>query len=129
MGTSPSRIAGIAVSTWAASKCATPLRGCPETYSPSISRSRASLCLSSHSSSGTLMVNTGSAVPVPSSLLPKRSNCPSASAFLVPSTESTASLCTRKRPLRACPSESNAPALISDSVTFLLHAEMSILFR
>lgn len=73
------------------------------------------------------MVNTAS-VPV-SSPPPNRSNCPIASAFLVPSTESTASVCTRNRPLRGCPNESKAPALISDSVTFLLQAVMSILLR
>ena len=58
----------------------------------------------------------------PSSAPPNRSNWPIASAFLVPSTESTASVCTRNSPLRGCSSESNAPALISDSVTFLLQA-------
>ena len=60
LATSPSRMAGIWVSTWAVSRCATPLSGCPDTYRPSISRSSASLCLSSHSSSGTLMLNTES---------------------------------------------------------------------
>ena len=72
------------------------------------------------------MVNTASvAVSAP----PNRSNWPIASAFLVPSTESTASVWTRNRPLRGWSSESNAPALISDSVTFLLQAPMSILLR
>ncbi len=73
------------------------------------------------------MVNTASAPS--SSEPPNRSNWPIASAFLVPSTESTASVCTRNNPLRGWPSESNAPALISDSVTFLLQAAMSTLFR
>ena len=61
------------------------------------------------------------APPTSSALIsPNRSNCPAASARLTESTESMASACTISRPLRGCSRESNAPALISDSMTFLL---------
>ncbi|SKW44756.1 Uncharacterised protein [Mycobacteroides abscessus subsp. abscessus] len=87
------------------------------------------MCFSSHSSSGTLIAKISEAGTLSSPPPPNRSNCPMASAFLVPSTESTASDCTRKSPLRGCPSESNAPAFTRDSVTFLLQAAISILCR
>jgi hypothetical protein len=48
---------------------------------------------------------------------------------LVLITASIASACTSSRPLRGWPSESNAPDLISDSMTFLLQTTASTLRR
>ena len=77
------------------------------------------------------MVNTAEPLSCPSSP-PKpanRSNWPLSAAFFVVSTESTMSSCTSMSPLRGCPSESNAPDLISDSVIRLLQANRSILSK
>ena len=51
---------------------------------------------------------------------PKRSNCPIASARFVSMTESIASRYTAISPLRDTSNESKAPALIKDSIVFLL---------
>ena len=61
--------------------------------------------------------------------MPNRSNWPIASWRLTPITESTACSWTRNSDLRVCPSESNAPALISDSTTRLLQTAISDLSR
>ena len=111
---------GSAVSTWAASRCATPLSGWPDTYRPSISRSSASLCLSSHSSSGTLMVNTASVGACRRRRTGRTGPSPRPSWCRAPSRRRRCAPGTG--PCADGPSESNAPALISDSVTFLLQA-------
>ncbi len=49
--------------------------------------------------------------------------------FLDAANDSIASMCTASRPRRVCPSESNAPALISDSMVFLLQTTASTLLR
>src|SRR5688500_14478718 len=71
----------------------------------------------------------GSSAPPSPPKPPNRSNCPSASLRLRLIAMSTALACTVTRPCRECPSESNAPALHSDSMTFLLQATASILRR
>ena len=52
---------------------------------------------------------------------PNKSNCPIASARFDSITESIASKWMAINPLREDPSDPKAPALISDSIVFLLH--------
>ena len=71
----------------------------------------------------------GSSAPSSPPKPPNRSNCPSASLRLSAIAISTALACTATRPCREWPRESNAPALHSDSMTFLLQTTASTLRR
>ena len=74
------------------------------------------------------MVNTASVLPSPPSPIPAEQVELTHRLGLLGSQHRLDRVgCTRNKPLRAWPSESDAPALTSDSVTFLLHAPMSIL--
>ncbi len=113
------------------STCSMPNSGWSDTYSPSISRSNASRSDLSHSISGIGGVTTRPAPCCSSSpnMEPNRSNWPTASLRFTSRNESIASACTASSPLRVCPIESKAPALISDSMVFLLQATASTLRR
>ncbi len=120
----------IDVSAARASTCSSPDSGWSDTYRPSISRSKASRCFLSQSGrSGTSTANviaaSSSAPPKPA----KRSNWPSASLRFTEMTESTACSCTTSRARRGWPSESNAPALMSDSMVRLLQTTAGTLSR
>ena len=117
------------VSTCASRASSNPSSGWPDTYSPSMSRSNASWCFRSHVSSGTEMLNTFSATSLSPPSAENRSNWPLSMAFFGPIAASTASSKTIMSPLREYPMESNAPALIRDSVTRLLQAVRSIFSR
>ena len=114
-----------------ASTCSRPNSGWSETYRPSISRSKASLSALSHSDSmiGGVTASPAAAGSSSPNMEPNRLNCPTASLRFTSRNESIASACTASSPLRVCPIESNAPALISDSMVFLLHATASTLRR
>ena len=87
----------------------------------------------SHSPTGMLCSNRAPASPSAGSGAcsgsPNSENCPAASARLVSRQASIASAWMCSSPRRECPSESKAPALISDSTTRLLQATGSTLRR
>ena len=119
----------IDTSAAAASTCSSPDSGWSDTYRPSISRSNASRCFLSQSGrSGTTTAKpcAPSSPPIRSA---NRSNWPSASLRFTPMTESTACSCTSSSARRAWPSESNAPALMSDSMVRLLQTTAGTLSR
>src|SRR5215469_12955234 len=109
----------------AAMTCSTPSSGWSDTYSPSISRSKASSVDFSHSPSGTGTSN------VTSSWLssPKSESWPMASFRFTSMIASTACSWISTSPRRGCPNESNAPALTSDSITRLLQTLTGTLRR
>src|SRR5579875_2650366 len=109
----------------AARACSMPRSGWSDTYRPSISRSKPSSVRLSHSPSGTGTSN----VAALSSSPPNRESWPIASFRLTSITESMACSWIISSPRRGLPSESNAPALISDSTTRLLHTFAGTLRR
>ena len=122
-------MAGIAVSTCAASRCATPLSGWPDTYRPEHLALEGQLVLvvpflvghldgERRLAGGAIVGATAEQVELSDRL-----------GLLGAQHRVDGVGVHQEQALAGCSSESKAPALIRDSVTFLLQAAMSILLR